>query len=41
MISNIEVIYGLANRCSPYGLKKTISDPESLPLEKILKTSED
>ena len=38
MISNIEVIYGLANRSFPYGLKKTISDPDELPLEKILKT---
>ena len=38
MISNIEVIYGLANRCFPYGLKKTISDPEILPLKNILKT---
>ena len=38
MISNIEVIYGLANRCSPYGLKNTRSHPKSLPLKKILKT---
>ena len=38
MISNIEVIYGLANRCFPYGLKNTRSDPKSLPLKKILKT---
>ncbi len=36
MISNIEVIYGLANRCEPYGLKNSVSDPNFLPLKNIL-----
>ena len=35
MISNIEVLYGLANRTKKYGLKKSISDPTKIGLGDI------
>ena len=35
MISDIEIIYGLANRSRHYGIKNTLSDPQSLPLKEL------
>ena len=36
MISNIEILYGLANRCKKYGIKDSRSDSGLIPLDKIL-----
>ncbi|MCQ9200659.1 MAG: hypothetical protein JJ846_007875 [Prochlorococcus marinus CUG1437] len=35
MISDIEIIYGLANRSKNYGIKNTFSDPKSLSLKEL------
>ena len=35
MISDIEVLYGLANRTKQYGIKKSISDPSKINLGHI------
>ncbi len=37
MISNIEIIYGLANRCLNYGIKNTISSANLNSLDQIFK----
>lgn len=37
MISNVEILYGLANRCHKYGIKKNISKASLNPLDSILK----
>ena len=36
MISNVEILYGLANRCNHYGIKKNISNSKINPLQSIL-----
>ena len=36
MISNIEILYGLANRCRKYGIKNSKSYSESNPLSRFL-----
>ncbi len=36
MISNIEILYGLANRCINYGIKNSRSKSDLIPLDKIL-----
>ena len=38
MISNVEILYGLANRCHKYGIKKNISKASLNPLDSILGT---
>jgi len=37
MISEIEIIYGLANRSKKYGIKKSLSDPANLSLKELYK----
>jgi len=36
MISDVEILYGLANRCQEYGIKKNISSSINIPLTSIL-----
>lgn len=37
MISNIEIIFGLANRIKNYGIAKKLSNPEKISLDQIFK----
>ena len=37
MISNIEIIFGLANRTKKYGIAKKIASPEKISLDELFK----